>query len=77
MEAAAVALWGLGLAPLPPLVGPNGLPGPLGFSYRVFHGVFSLILGPLEDQIDYKTTRRRKLIKGECYKEIRISDQFM
>ena len=27
--------------------------------------------------IDYKTTRRRKLIKEECYEEIRISDQFL
>ena len=27
--------------------------------------------------IDYKTTRRRKLIKEECCEEIRISDQFL
>ena len=53
------------------------------FSHRVFRGVF-----PYKDQttIGYKTTRRThwlqdlkkdKLIKGECYEEIRISDQFL
>jgi len=42
-----------------------------------FQGVIRLITRPQEDQIDYRTTRRRKLIKGECYEEIRINDQFM
>ena len=35
-----------------------------------FQGVIRLITRSQEDQIDYKTTRRRKLIKGECYEEI-------
>ena len=47
------------------------------FFHRVFKELFRLITRPQEDQIDYRTTRRRKLIKGECYEEIRINDQFM
>ena len=37
------------------------------FSHRVFQGAIRLITRPQEDQINYKTTKKNKLIKGECY----------